>query len=51
LGLASELQPAYDGSRAYRVEGGPDINVYYRDIAFISTGDGIGYNILRGDHF
>src|SRR3984885_7164326 len=51
VGLASELQPAYDGSRAYRVEGGPDINVYYRDIAFISTGDGIGYNILRGDHF
>jgi outer membrane scaffolding protein for murein synthesis (MipA/OmpV family) len=51
LGLAAELQPAYDGSRAYRVEGGPDINFYYRDIAFISTGDGIGYNFLRGDHF
>ena len=51
LGLASELQPAYDGSRAYRVEGGPVINAYYRDVAFISTGDGIGYNFLRGDHF
>ena len=51
LGLASELQPAYEGSRAYRIEGGPDINFYYRDVAFISTGDGIGYNFLRGDHF
>jgi len=51
LGLASEWQPAYDGSRAYRIEGGPDINIYYRDIAFISTGDGIGFNFLRGDHF
>lgn len=51
LGVASELQPAYDGSRAYRVEGGPVVNVYYRDVAFISTGDGIGYNFLRGDHF
>jgi outer membrane scaffolding protein for murein synthesis (MipA/OmpV family) len=51
VGLAADLQPAYDGSRAYRVEGGPDINWYYRDIAFISTGDGIGYNVLRGDHF
>ena len=51
VGLAAELQPAYDGARAYRVEGGPDINFYYRDIAFISTGDGIGYNFLRGDHF
>src|SRR5450432_3207549 len=48
LGLAAELQPAYSGSRAYRVEGGPDINFYYRDIAFISTGDGIGVNVLRG---
>jgi outer membrane scaffolding protein for murein synthesis (MipA/OmpV family) len=51
VGLASELQPAYDGSRAYRVEGGPDFNFYYRDKFFISTGDGIGYNFLRGDHF
>src|SRR6202046_3655903 len=51
VGLAAELQPAYDGSRAYRVEGGPDFNFYYRDVAFISTGDGIGYNFLRGDHF
>ena len=50
-GLAAELQPAYDGARAYRVEGGPDFNFYYRDIAFISTGDGIGYNFLRGDQF
>jgi outer membrane scaffolding protein for murein synthesis (MipA/OmpV family) len=51
LGLAAELQPAYDGSRAYRVEGGPDINFYYRDKFFISTGDGIGFNVLRGDHY
>jgi outer membrane scaffolding protein for murein synthesis (MipA/OmpV family) len=51
LGLSAELQPAYDGSRAYRVQGGPDINVYYRDIAFINSGDGIGFNFLRGDHY
>jgi outer membrane scaffolding protein for murein synthesis (MipA/OmpV family) len=51
LGLAAEVQPVYDGSRAYRVEGGPVINIHYRDIAFISTGEGIGYNILRGDHY
>jgi outer membrane scaffolding protein for murein synthesis (MipA/OmpV family) len=50
-GLAAELQPAYSGSRAYRLEGGPDVSVYYRDIAFISTGDGIGYNLLRGSHY
>jgi outer membrane scaffolding protein for murein synthesis (MipA/OmpV family) len=51
VGLASDLQPAYDGARAYRVEGGPVINAYYRDVAFISTGDGIGYNFLHGDHY
>ena len=51
VGLASEVQPVYDGAHAYRVQGGPVINFQYRDIAFISTGDGIGYNFLRGDHY
>jgi outer membrane scaffolding protein for murein synthesis (MipA/OmpV family) len=51
LGLASEVQPVYDGARAYRLEGGPVINIHYRDVAFVSTGEGIGYNFLRGDHY
>jgi outer membrane scaffolding protein for murein synthesis (MipA/OmpV family) len=51
MGVAAEVQPVYDGSRAYRVSGGPDLLVYYRDIAFISTGEGVGYNFLRGDHY
>jgi outer membrane scaffolding protein for murein synthesis (MipA/OmpV family) len=51
LGLASEVQPVYEGSHAYRVQGGPVINIHYRDVAFVSTGEGIGYNFLRGDHF
>lgn len=51
LGLAAEVQPEYDGSRASQVEGGPVINIHYRDIAYISTGEGIGYNFLRGDHY
>jgi outer membrane scaffolding protein for murein synthesis (MipA/OmpV family) len=51
LGLASEIEPVYDGSRAYRNEGGPVINIHYLDVAFLSTGEGIGYNFLRGDHY
>jgi outer membrane scaffolding protein for murein synthesis (MipA/OmpV family) len=51
VGAAAEVAPIYSGSRADRVQGGPVININYRDIAFISTGDGIGYNILRGDHY
>src|SRR5471030_294182 len=39
VGLAADYQPAYDGSNAYHVEGGPVINAYYKDAAFISTGD------------
>lgn len=50
-GIAAETQPVYAGARAYRVQGGPVINIQYRDIAFVSTGDGIGYNFLRGDHY
>src|SRR5580698_3637688 len=51
VGAAAEVQPAYDGARAYKVSEGPVINVYYRDIAYFSTGEGIGYNFLRGDHY
>jgi outer membrane scaffolding protein for murein synthesis (MipA/OmpV family) len=50
-GVGADVGPAYSGARAYRVQGGPVVNISYRDIAFISTGDGIGYNILRGDHY
>jgi outer membrane scaffolding protein for murein synthesis (MipA/OmpV family) len=46
-GVGSAIQPVYDGSRAYRARGGPVINVQFKDIAFISTGDGIGYNVVR----
>ena len=51
LGVAAEVQPVYDGSRAYRVSGGPVVNIHYRDIAFLSTGEGLGFNFLRGDHY
>jgi outer membrane scaffolding protein for murein synthesis (MipA/OmpV family) len=51
LGAAAETQPVYSGSHAYEVQGGPVINIQYKDIAFVSTGDGIGFNFLRGDHY
>jgi outer membrane scaffolding protein for murein synthesis (MipA/OmpV family) len=51
LGVAGETQPVYAGADAYRVQGGPVINVQYYDIAFLSTGDGLGVNFLRGDHY
>ena len=51
LGLAADVDPIYNGAAAYRVQGGPVINIQYKDVAFITTGDGIGYNILHGDHY
>jgi outer membrane scaffolding protein for murein synthesis (MipA/OmpV family) len=51
LGAAAETQPVYSGAAAYKVQGGPVINIQYKDIAFASTGDGIGVNFLRGDHY
>jgi outer membrane scaffolding protein for murein synthesis (MipA/OmpV family) len=51
LGTAAEVQPVYQGSRAYRLQGGPVINIQYHDIAFATTGEGIGVNFLRGDHY
>jgi outer membrane scaffolding protein for murein synthesis (MipA/OmpV family) len=50
-GLGGDVQPVYDGSRAYHVSGGPVVDLRYRDIAFFSTGEGLGYNFLRGDHY
>jgi outer membrane scaffolding protein for murein synthesis (MipA/OmpV family) len=51
LGAAVDLAPIYDGARDYRTKGGPVINIRYKDIAFLSTGEGLGYNFLRGDHY
>jgi outer membrane scaffolding protein for murein synthesis (MipA/OmpV family) len=51
LGAAADAAPLYDGARDYRTKGGPVINIHYKDIAFLSTGEGLGYNFLHGDHY
>jgi len=51
LGAAAEAQPVYQGASAMRVMGGPVINIRYKDIAFFSTGEGLGYNFLRGRYY
>jgi outer membrane scaffolding protein for murein synthesis (MipA/OmpV family) len=50
-GLAAEAEPVYAGARASRVYGGPVINIRYKDEAFFSTGEGLGYNFLRGRYY
>jgi outer membrane scaffolding protein for murein synthesis (MipA/OmpV family) len=48
VGLAFAIQPKYDGAKDYRILPGPTVDIRYRDIAFISTGEGLGWNILHG---
>lgn len=50
-GLAAAAQPVYQGASAYRVRFGPVINVRYKDVAFVSTGEGVGFNFLRGRYY
>jgi outer membrane scaffolding protein for murein synthesis (MipA/OmpV family) len=48
LGAAGNVQPIYPGAGKYRFEPGPDIDVRYKDLAFLSTGEGLGVNFLSG---
>ncbi len=50
-GAAAEVAPIYDGSRAMKVTGGPVFNVYHKDEWYVSTGEGIGYNFIRGKQY
>jgi len=48
LGGAAVLMPLYQGASVYRLEPGPVIDIRYRDIAFASVGEGIGWNFIHG---
>ncbi len=50
-GLAVEPRPLYEGSARYRALVGPVFDVRYKDLAFLSAGEGLGVNVLRGDNF
>jgi outer membrane scaffolding protein for murein synthesis (MipA/OmpV family) len=46
LGLGTQFAPVFDGSGRYQVQPGPVIDIRYKDIAFASTGEGIGANLF-----
>ncbi len=50
-GVSADVQPLYDGSKPYRVEGGPVIDIRYRDIAFLSVGEGLGVNFIHAKNY
>jgi outer membrane scaffolding protein for murein synthesis (MipA/OmpV family) len=50
LGVGVSAQPVFMGSGRYQVQGGPAINIYYKDRIFISTGEGLGVNAINFRH-
>jgi outer membrane scaffolding protein for murein synthesis (MipA/OmpV family) len=48
IGGGVALQPRYEGARRYRLQPAPVVDIHYRDLAFISDGEGLGYNLIRG---
>jgi outer membrane scaffolding protein for murein synthesis (MipA/OmpV family) len=43
--------PAYEGSNEQRLSPAPTVDIRYKDLAYLSIGEGIGVNILRGTNY
>jgi outer membrane scaffolding protein for murein synthesis (MipA/OmpV family) len=43
--------PAYEGSNEERLTPAPTVDIRYKDLAYMSVGEGIGVNILRGTNY
>lgn len=51
LGGGAAAVPLYEGADHYRLWPAPVIDVRYSDIAFLSAGDGLGVNLIRGQTY
>ena len=51
VGVAASTKPAYSGASHYRGAGGPVLNVRYKNLAFLSSGEGLGLNVAHGRHY
>ncbi len=51
FGPAVEDHPIYDGAKLTRTQGGPLIDIRYKDTAFASVGEGLGVNLIHGGHY
>ena len=51
LGGGAAAIPLYEGADHYKIVPSPAFDLRYSDIAFLSSGDGLGVNLLRGDTY
>lgn len=43
--------PAYEGSNQMRLVPAPNLDIRYKELAFLSIGEGLGVNLLRGTNY
>ncbi|RZF29317.1 MipA/OmpV family protein [Paraburkholderia sp. UYCP14C] len=51
LGVATSFQPRFEGSDRYHLATGPSIDVRYKDLFFLSSGEGFGVNFAQGENW
>jgi outer membrane scaffolding protein for murein synthesis (MipA/OmpV family) len=51
VGAGAAALPTYEGSKRDQVIPAPVFDIRYSDIAFLSSGDGLGVNILHGTNY
>ncbi|OAJ62237.1 structural protein MipA [Paraburkholderia ginsengiterrae] len=51
IGAATSFQPRYEGSDRYHLMTGPSIDVRYKDLFFLSSGEGFGVNFAQGENW
>jgi len=51
LGVGAQYAPISDGLDRYKVQPGPSIDVRFYDRFFLSTGEGLGANLITDAHF
>ena len=51
VGGGAVAVPEYVGSKHYEVLPAPVIDVRYKDLVFLTTGEGLGVNLLRGENY
>lgn len=51
VGPSVSFQPRYDGASSYHALFGPIVDIRYRDRFFLSTGEGLGVNVLKGPNW
>lgn len=48
VGAGAAVLPLYEGSSHYKITPAPAFDIRYKNIAFLSSGDGLGVNLIRG---